>query len=477
MNPEIERNLLLWTLLLGLILLVGPLSLSIGVLLFCVPVALILLQCTAPWKVLQPLIGLAMLLLFAGGAATLFGAIPPEEVLVLLLRVSGAFCLTLWLRSRIEWSEFSAWLHYRRVPQAFLTLTDLIVFHGHLFRDELLRRYQAFALRQGRRPSLVGHGQILELGSLSLFDRSLRVESTRSLRFARAGQEQAELQAIPFISVAEEQMQEQEQNHRPTVLELRDVEIGPDEDHCLLKAVNLTLLPGEWTLLLGSSGAGKSTLLKTLSGLQVPLAGEILRFQKPLAQAWSQRLDWRVSMIFQNPDEQFLATTGRVDLLRTLLSRGYSYEESHLRITEIFNRLEIEELGDRLLHSLSFGEKKLMALAGVLVVKPDLLLLDEPTNGLDPRSAHRFLRALLENLPPQCALIWATHDLHLLPQKAKKVWVLSAESAQELPLCGNELPRDLLQEANIWPSQQDEGESSFFTPTQLYFPDTLEKDQ
>ena len=197
----------------------------------------------------------------------------------------------------------------------------------------------------------------------------------------------------------------------------------------MLSDVSLGVNRGEWVLLCGPSGAGKSSLLRVLAGLDEPTQGTMNRLGVAVSAttSLSDRLDGRVALLAQNPEHHFLSSTVAEDIAWGLLRRGVEPAEAERRCREMATELGVAHLLPRPCHQLSFGEQRRVALAGLLVVEPDLLLLDEPTSGLDPVAAHE-LCALVERMVDQtgATCVWATHDLHSIPPRAERVVLLRA---------------------------------------------------
>ncbi|SFK05586.1 energy-coupling factor ABC transporter ATP-binding protein [Celeribacter neptunius] len=156
---------------------------------------------------------------------------------------------------------------------------------------------------------------------------------------------------------------------------------------------------------IGENGSGKSTFLRLFNGLQKPTSGTIR------AEGWGDDLRRHVGFVFQNPDNQIVYPMVEEDLAFGLKSRKLSKAEIQTRIDEVLETLSIAHLRARLTHQLSGGEKQMVALAGVLVTRPDLIVFDEPTTLLDLPNKLRFMD-MLAALPQPAVMV--SHDLELL---------------------------------------------------------------
>ena len=195
----------------------------------------------------------------------------------------------------------------------------------------------------------------------------------------------------------------------------------------VLEQINLRIGAGEWVLLCGPSGAGKSSLLRLLAGLDAHAKGEMSRLGKsiPLGADLYNRLDGRVALLVQNPEHHFIATTVAEDIMWGLIQRDTPVQEARASCIELAKALRIDHLLERPCHTLSFGEQRRAALAGLLVMKPALLLLDEPTAGLDPVASNELIRLVEELIQGTDTIcVWATHDLHSIPLQANRTILL-----------------------------------------------------
>jgi cobalt/nickel transport system ATP-binding protein len=178
----------------------------------------------------------------------------------------------------------------------------------------------------------------------------------------------------------------------------------------VLDGIDLSLFPGERLCLVGPNGAGKSTLLQILVGLLVPSAGTLTAFGRDRRiERDFHEVRQRAGLVFQDPDDQLFCPTVAEDVAFGPLNLGKSRREAANIVDATLARLELEHLRDRVTHKLSGGEKRLVTLAAVLAMDPDVLLLDEPTNALDERVYARLID-ILTSLPQ--AMIIVSHDPH-----------------------------------------------------------------
>ncbi len=190
------------------------------------------------------------------------------------------------------------------------------------------------------------------------------------------------------------------------LIDVRNLRYRYDDGTQALQGIDFRLWPGETVALLGANGSGKTTFVLHLNGLfegegEVRVGGVVVE-RKTMAQVRR-----RVGLLFQDPDEQLFMPTVIEDVSFGPLNLGLSAEEALGRAREALAQVGMQAAEDRAPYHLSAGEKRRVALAGVLAMDPDILVLDEPTTYLDPpgqRDLVRRLRAL-----PQ-AKILVTHD-------------------------------------------------------------------
>lgn len=196
---------------------------------------------------------------------------------------------------------------------------------------------------------------------------------------------------------------------RPALLTMRNVALRRS-GRSVLEGVDLDVREGERVVILGGIGAGKTTLLMAALGLLPHDAGEIgLLGQACRSEADFAPLRGAVGLAFQDPDDQLIGPTVLEDVEFGPLNLGWDARRAHAAAHDALAQVGVEGLADRPVHELSGGEKRLVALAGLLAMSPRLLLLDEPTASLDERSAQQLLQILRSS---GLSMLVATHDPH-----------------------------------------------------------------
>jgi cobalt/nickel transport system ATP-binding protein len=190
-------------------------------------------------------------------------------------------------------------------------------------------------------------------------------------------------------------------------IEITDLSFAYPDGHQALHGVTLAIRPSEKVALVGPNGAGKSTLILHLNGI---LAGQgSIRVSGVEARKENfGRLRAMVGLVFQSPEDQLFSPTVYDDVAFGPLYQGLAPDEVRLRVDEALAAVRMNDYSGRVSHHLSMGEKKRIAIATVLSMKPEVLVLDEPTAGLDPR-ARRSLINLLDELP--MTMLASTHDM------------------------------------------------------------------
>ena len=196
------------------------------------------------------------------------------------------------------------------------------------------------------------------------------------------------------------------------ILEARNVSYTYEESASpALRDVSLAFRTGEMTAILGHNGSGKSTLAKLLNGLYTPTAGTVTVWGMDTAldeNTWSIRQ--AAGMVFQNPDNQLVASIVRDDVAFGLENIGVPSQEMPARIETALKEVGMLDFIDRAPHMLSGGQKQRIAIAGILAMRPRALILDEATAMLDPKGRQEVF-SVVERLNREqgITVIWITH--------------------------------------------------------------------
>ena len=211
-------------------------------------------------------------------------------------------------------------------------------------------------------------------------------------------------------------------------IEVRDLSYAYEDGTQALDHISFGAERGRVTGILGSNGAGKSTLFLNLNGVLTPQDGQVLLEGIPVSY---QRRDLpqlrrKVGLVFQDPDDQLFSADVYRDISFGAVNLGLEETEVRRRVDAAMERTGISHLRDKPTHALSYGQKKRVAIAGVLVMEPSVMILDEPTAGLDPQGVSDIM-GLLAQLRSQLGItiILATHDMDIVPLYCDQVYLLS----------------------------------------------------
>ncbi len=191
-----------------------------------------------------------------------------------------------------------------------------------------------------------------------------------------------------------------------------------------LCGLDFIALRGQRVAVLGPNGSGKTTLLYHILGLLHSREGMVRVFGIDPAREW-KAIRERVGVVLQNVEEQLLAPTVFDDVAFSPRQYGLPNEQVEARVSATLDLLGIAQLRDRVPHNLSGGEKRKVAMAGALVMRPELLVLDEPFEGLDPTSRETMLELMRDIAAGGTTVVMSTHDIDSVPLLADYAYVLA----------------------------------------------------
>lgn len=211
------------------------------------------------------------------------------------------------------------------------------------------------------------------------------------------------------------------------------------------------VLRDEIVVLCGSNGSGKSTLIEHLNGLLLPSEGNIAVMGKPVDDSVRNELWREVGVVFQRTDDQLFAPTVLDDVMFGLLNSGLTPADAKTRALSALESVGAADLVQKMPHYLSGGQKRLVAIAGILAMRPRVIALDEPTSDLDPVHTERIeqlIRKMRDTY--HISIVLATHDLDLAARIADRICIVKGGSviAEGTP-AGIFYNEDLLREAGL----------------------------
>jgi cobalt transport protein ATP-binding subunit len=196
----------------------------------------------------------------------------------------------------------------------------------------------------------------------------------------------------------------------------------PEGSHAL-RDVSLTIPDGEFLLLCGPNGSGKTTLIRLINGLIRPSSGRILVDGLDTARANGEVLR-RVGMVFQDADSQIVGETVAEDVAFGPENLGLTPAEVEERVTASLRQVNIENLAEKPCHLLSGGEKRRVAIAGVLALRPSVLIFDEPFANLDYAGVRQVLEQIVKLHEEGHTILLTTHDVEKVIAHVERIAIL-----------------------------------------------------
>ncbi len=210
---------------------------------------------------------------------------------------------------------------------------------------------------------------------------------------------------------------------------LKNISLQSDE-RLLFENINCNIKHKEQLAIIGPNGAGKSSLLKIAAGLILPTSGHVELYHEAMTTLKGfEKYRENIGYLFQDSDDQFLAPTVLEDVAFGLRNRGVAKEEAKKIALEKLEELGIAHLHDKVPMRLSGGEKRLVAIAGVLVTNPAILLLDEPSNGLDDSTKAKVVE-ILNSLDASTIIV--SHEKEFIESLNTKVMELRCDGLYQL---------------------------------------------
>lgn len=190
--------------------------------------------------------------------------------------------------------------------------------------------------------------------------------------------------------------------------------------------ISMDFSKGDIIGVIGANGAGKSTLFMNILGLLKPTKGEVTYNGSPLkySKKFMNHYRQEVNMVFQDPDKQIFFSRVYDDVAFALRNLGFSEEEVDSRVKRALEKTGVSEFIDKPVHFLSYGQKKRVAIAGVLAMECSLVLLDEPTAGLDPHMTDGIVRLIKELKESGVRIIISSHDMDFIYSVCDYVYII-----------------------------------------------------
>lgn len=214
-------------------------------------------------------------------------------------------------------------------------------------------------------------------------------------------------------------------SYKDTILELDDVHFGYDAEKEILKGVSFKINEGEMVSIVGKNGAGKSTISKLINGFYKPTSGRILFKGRDMIEETIKERSEKIGIVMQNPNSMISKTMIFDEVALGLRIRGVKEDEIKDKVYESLKICGLYEYKNWPISALSFGQKKRVTIASILVLNPDIIILDEPTAGQDFKHYSEIMEFLRELNEKGITIIMITHDMHLMLEYTNRTIVLA----------------------------------------------------
>ena len=203
---------------------------------------------------------------------------------------------------------------------------------------------------------------------------------------------------------------------------VKDTRKDDSRDNRIIKDVSFRACENDSIGIIGANGVGKSTLLKLLVGLELNFTGQIRVEEIPLEKKTLSRVREKIGYVFQDSDSQLFMTNVYQDVAFAPRNYGLPQEEVDRRVNNALSSVHIEHLRDKPVHALSGGEKKLVSIATILSMIPDIILMDEPSAALDPKNRRNLINILNEF---DHMKIITSHDLDFIWDTCNRILLMA----------------------------------------------------
>lgn len=223
----------------------------------------------------------------------------------------------------------------------------------------------------------------------------------------------------------EDTVEDEEETSGETILEMKDVKFSYESGKEILHGVSFKVNRGEMVSIVGRNGAGKSTISKLICGFYKPTEGQILFNGRDLVNDTIKERAEKIGIVMQNPNQMISKTMIFDEVALGLKVRGVSEDEIKNRVFETLKICGLYEFRNWPISALSFGQKKRVTIASILVLNPEVIILDEPTAGQDFKHYTEIMEFLKELNQKGVTIIMITHDMHLMLEYTNRAIVLS----------------------------------------------------
>lgn len=211
---------------------------------------------------------------------------------------------------------------------------------------------------------------------------------------------------------------------KSSVLELKDISFSYASGHETIKGITLSIEKGEMVSIVGKNGAGKSTLSKIICGFEKPRSGSILFNEQDVTGDTIKERSLRIGMVMQNPNHMISKHIVFDEVALGLSIRGVPENEAKKQVEKVLKICGLYPFRNWPISALSFGQKKRVTIASILVLEPEVMILDEPTAGQDLRHYTEMMDFLAELNRQGMTIILITHDMHLMLEYTTRAIVI-----------------------------------------------------